>query len=75
MERSKIENCEMICEVGYDKEKELLEVVFQSGEVFQFEDVPHNIFISFMTAPSHYNFYLEYIKSHYDYKIVHENEE
>ncbi len=69
MERSKVP-CELICEIGYDKDKELLEVVFNTGEVYQYEDVPHNIFISFMTAPNHATFYQEYIKHSYEYQKV-----
>lgn len=72
MERSSVKST-VVKEVGYDKAKELLEVVFQSGDIHQYEKVPHNIFISFMRAPSMGNFYFEYIKHNYEYTPIHNN--
>lgn len=74
MERTKVESS-VIQEIGYDKDHEVLEVLFLSGELYQYEKVPHNIFVSFMTAPSYGTFYNEYIKHQYEYERINRAEE
>ena len=36
-----------ILSVGYDKEKELLEVEFHNNTVYQYLHVPNNVFVKF----------------------------
>lgn len=56
--------------IGYEKDEELLGVVFKSGEVFHYKDVPHNIYMSFMTAPSFGTFYNEYVKDQFEFEKI-----
>jgi hypothetical protein len=67
MELSKVRS-KSIEAIGYDKDEELLEVVFKSGEVYVYKDVPHNIYMSFMTAPSLGTFFNEYVKNDFEFE-------
>ena len=42
----------MIHAVGYDEEQEILEVVFNSGNVYQYTEVPKNVYDELMAADS-----------------------
>ena len=39
--------------VGYDPETKTLEVEFQNGSVYQYFNVPNNVYRELMAAPSH----------------------
>lgn len=42
----------MIHAVGYDAEKQMLEVVFNSGKVYQYFEVPQNVYDELMASDS-----------------------
>ena len=42
----------MLASVGYDKDTETLEVEYSSGSVYQYDDVPHDVYEDLMQADS-----------------------
>jgi hypothetical protein len=48
--------------VGYDSESKVLEIEFQSGSVYQYFNVPANIYSGLMSAASHGRYFDAYIK-------------
>lgn len=56
--------------IGYEKDAELLGVVFKSGDIHHYRDVPHNIYMSFMTAPSFETFFNEYVKDQFEFERI-----
>jgi hypothetical protein len=51
MERSKVES-EMLEAVGYDEAKQVLEVIFRSGELYLYHDVPKEAYEGLLAAKS-----------------------
>lgn len=56
--------------VGFDGETGTLEVVFRSGGVYRYREVPENVYHGLMGAPSHGTFFQEKIKKQYSYVKV-----
>ena len=56
--------------VGYESEQSKLEVVFRSGNVYQYEGVPEDIYKSLMEAPSHGLYFREHIKDKFPHTKV-----
>ena len=52
MERQPVESS-MLRSVGYDETEQVLELEFQSGEVWQYLGVPKSEFAALMNASSH----------------------
>jgi hypothetical protein len=44
---------QIIHTVGYDAMSSRLEVQFQNGWIYEYDDVPQSVHIALMTAPSH----------------------
>lgn len=59
-----------ISTVGYDSATETLEVEFLSGSVYQYYNVPQNMYDKLMTAGSKGRFLNAYIKNAYPYSRV-----
>lgn len=57
--------------VGYDAERRLLEVVFNTGRIYQFVNVPPEIFKSLMSAESKGDFFTRNIRDAYAYWSFH----
>jgi hypothetical protein len=53
--------------VGYDPETQVLEIEFQSGEVYQYTGVPREVYAELMHSDSHGRFFLENIRDVYPY--------
>ena len=51
-----------IASIGYDPDNLILEIEFLSGAVYQYYDVPQNIYDGLMAADSHGKFFDVYIK-------------
>lgn len=51
MKRIAVESS-MIASVGYDEENEILEVEFNSGQVYQYFEVPREVFDELLQAES-----------------------
>ena len=51
--------------VGYANT--VLEIEFNSGGIYQYFDVPYQVYIALISAPSHGKYFHQYIKNHYAY--------
>ncbi len=54
--------------VGYDSSNQILEIEFQKGEVYQYIDVPPEVYTELMNAPSHGRYFNANIKEVYAYR-------
>jgi len=54
--------------IGYDAGKNLLQVEFIAGGVYQYENVPESIYREFLAAPSHGRYFAMHIKGKYSYR-------
>ncbi|HEU4507764.1 MAG TPA: KTSC domain-containing protein [Pyrinomonadaceae bacterium] len=61
---------EMLQYVGYDAKQKILEVVFNSGERYQYFDVPASVYEELMSADSIGQYMHRHIIGHYDYERV-----
>lgn len=57
--------------IGYNEDKKILEVEFNSGGVYQYNNVPKNIFEELMTASSHGKYFNQMIKEIYSWNKIH----
>lgn len=55
-----------IASVGYNPEREELEVEFRSGSVYRYFDVPQEIYEDLLQAPSKGRFFASFIRGQYD---------
>jgi len=56
--------------VGYDVNTKILEIEFQNGSVYQYYEVPLNIYEGLMKAPSHGKFFHAHIRNIYRYRRI-----
>ena len=56
--------------IGYDAQKQTLEVEFLNGSVYQYYNVPENMHQQIMNASSKGQFLYLYIKNQYPYSRV-----
>jgi hypothetical protein len=56
--------------VGYDVNTKTLEIEFQNGSVYQYYEVPLNIYENLMKAPSHGKFFHAHIRNVYRYRRI-----
>jgi KTSC domain len=68
--RLKPVDSEMLEYVGYDGKQKILEVVFNSGERYQYFDVPASVYDELMSAESIGQYMHRHIIGHYDYQRV-----
>ncbi len=57
----------MIHAAGYDAEKRVLEIIFNSGGIYEYVDVPPDVYQSFLNTESKGNYFLEHIRDVYAY--------
>jgi hypothetical protein len=60
----------MIHAVGYDAKTKSLEVVFNSGRTYVYENVPHSVYQGLMAAGSKGRYMLNAVIDCYDYHQV-----
>ena len=48
--------------IGYDKDKSILEIEFNTGRVYQYDGVPEDIYQDLMDAGSHGGYFHGHIK-------------
>lgn len=58
----------VIDKLAYDLESKVLCVVFQSGKVYYYKDVPHGVYLTLKTARSKGGYLNKYIKGVYAYE-------
>ena len=68
--RLKPVDSEMLQYVGYDAKQKILEVVFNSGERYQYFNVPASVYDELMSADSIGQYMHRHIIGHYDYQRV-----
>ena len=56
--------------IGYEHKKQMLQVEFIAGSVYQYDNVPESVYQDFLQAPSHGRFFENRIKSHYSYRKI-----
>ncbi|RPH33090.1 MAG: KTSC domain-containing protein [Bacteroidales bacterium] len=56
-----------IASVGYDPEKQILEIEFLHGAIYQYFDVPKEVYEELMSANSHASYFMYSIKNNYSY--------
>jgi hypothetical protein len=68
--RLKPVDSEMLEYVGYDAKQKILEVVFNSGDRYQYLNVPATVYEELMSADSIGQYMHKHIIGHYDYRRV-----
>ena len=53
--------------VGYDPSTKTLEIEFNNGGIYQYDNVPQSVFRDLMNASSHGKYFNAYIKGVYTY--------
>jgi len=67
MKRQSVESSNL-ASVGYDAENEILEVEFKHGGVYQYFDVPQNVYEELMNASSHGVYFSDNIRNDYEFR-------
>ena len=67
MKRQSVESSNL-ASIGYDAENEILEVEFKHGGVYQYFDVPQNVYEELMNASSHGVYFSANIRNDYEYQ-------
>lgn len=67
MERISISSSSLVS-VGYDSDSQTLEVEFKGGTVYQYFNVPENVYHNLMSATSHGVYFSANIRDNYDYE-------
>lgn len=67
MKRQSVESSNL-ASVGYDAENEILEVEFKHGGVYQYFDVPQNVYKELMNASSHGVYFSANIRNNYEFR-------
>ncbi len=70
MERISVKSSN-INSIGYDETSKILEIEFNSGWIYQYYEVPLEVYQKLMNAPSHGKYFHVYIKTGpYNYKRI-----
>jgi len=56
--------------VGYDAQQKIVEIEFHSGGIYQYINVPSEVYTSFIGASSQGKFFAQYIKNRFPTKRV-----
>ena len=56
--------------IGYERSLSMLQVEFIAGPIYQYTDVPENVYERFLNAKSYGRFFDEEIKGRYSYRKV-----
>ena len=57
--------------VGYDSNEKTLEIEFLNGAVYQYFNVPPEIYNTLMRASSHGRYFNKYIRNKYKFRKIH----
>lgn len=60
----------VVAEIKYDKHSHTLSVVYVSGLVYDYKNVPEEIYVAMRTAFSKGTFLNKYIKGQYEFKRI-----
>ncbi len=56
--------------IGYEHKRNMLQVEFIVGSIYQYENVPETVYQEFLTAPSYGRFFESNIKNKYQARKV-----
>jgi hypothetical protein len=56
--------------VGYDSTSQILEIEFHSGGIYQYLNVPSNVYSSLLSAGSKGSYFHSFIKDRYQYRKI-----
>lgn len=70
IERAPVESS-AITSLGYDAQRQILEVEFSSGKVYQYFDVPPDVYGPFLSATSKGVWFNEAIRGRFNYAAAH----
>ena len=56
--------------VGYDDEADVLEIEFQSGGVYRYEEVPRGVYDDLLRAESHGRYFHDHVRGEYGYRRI-----
>jgi hypothetical protein len=71
IERSRVEST-AIASLGYEAQHQILEIEFSSGTVYQYFDVPPDVYGQFLTAGSKGVWFNQAIRSRFSYAAAHD---
>jgi hypothetical protein len=57
-----------LAEVGYEREESLLRIQFQSGAIYEYFDVPANVYEDLLHASSAGRFFNENVNGEFDFQ-------
>jgi hypothetical protein len=60
----------VIITAHYDKDTRVLKIIFRSGVVYQYYDVPEEVYLSYMKAKSKGTFLNKSIKGNFEFEKV-----
>jgi len=69
MNRTPVSSSNLVS-VGYDPSTRTLEIEFKKGRVYQYSNVPQDVYEGLMSAPSHGKYHHRHIKNRYSYSRV-----
>ena len=69
MERQSVSSSNL-ASIGYDAENEILEVEFKHGGIYQYFDVPENVYDELMNADSHGVYFSANIRNNYEFEKI-----
>jgi hypothetical protein len=69
MQRENVESSNLRS-VGYDAERQILEIEFTSGSVYQYFNVPASVYEALMSASSKGQYHIQWIKHSYRYQKI-----
>ena len=67
MKRQSVDSSNL-ASIGYDAENEILEIGFNHGGIYQYFDVPENVYDELMNASSHGVYFSANIRNDYEYE-------
>lgn len=56
--------------IGYERSRQMLQVEFIAGSIYQYDNVPEHVFHEFLQAPSHGQYFEKHIKGRYPSRKV-----
>jgi hypothetical protein len=69
MERKYVKSSNLLS-VGYDAKNKILEIRFNSGNMYQYDNVPKEIYNGLMSASSKGSYFYDMIKGNYSFKQI-----
>ena len=56
--------------IGYDPDARVLEIEFHSGSIYQYINVPEQVYLALMNAVSKGSYFSDHIKERYKFKRI-----